>query len=226
MTSPQPGEQDTPQHAPTDERLLAAVKRAGRHHRPEAGHAAPVWAIVEHLGLSRRQGPGRLIRSRLEVLVRRGWLDRRQRHGSPLWELTPAGTRALERALSSGMAVELPESPQHRAWRTARTSAALEVGRFEVELLALLRDAGSMLGADPGPTSDAWFEIAERLRMGARLYGSAIHCLDEWHEPRDEQPDIDEHADPGDELLADAERSRRRSRRRGRRNTALWQLRL
>ena len=152
MTSPQRGEHDTPQHAPTDERLLAAVKRAGRHHRPEAGHAAPVWAIVEHLGLSRRQGPGRRIRSHLEALVRRGWLEQRKRQGSPLWELTPAGTRAIERALSAGTAIELPESPQHRTWRNARTSAALEVGRFEVELLALLRGAVSMLGADPGPS--------------------------------------------------------------------------
>ncbi len=226
MTSPQRGEHDTPQHAPTDERLLAAVERAGRHHRPDAGRAAPVWAIVEHLGLSRRQGPGRRIRAHLEALVRRGWLERRQRHGSPLWELTSTGTRALEQALGAGVPVELPESPQHRAWRNARALAVAEIERFERELLTQLRDAESMLGADPGPESDAWFEIAERLRLGARRYGSAIHCLNEWPEPRDEQADIDEHADPGDELLTGAERSRRRSRRRGRRNIALWHARL
>ena len=75
-----------------------------------------------------------------------------------MWELTAAGRRRLRAARAAGRVPDLPESPQHRAWRNARTAAANEIERFTRSLGADLDQATRLLEADPPARSDAWFE--------------------------------------------------------------------
>jgi hypothetical protein len=117
--------------------------------------------------------------------------------------------------------VDLPESPQHREWRNARALAAQEIEPFRSTLHDTIMEASALL--DDAPGSDAWFELAERLRCAAERLGSAIYCLHEWMEPSDDRADIDDHISPADLALAPRERRRRQARRAGRRNTRLWQ---
>jgi hypothetical protein len=79
-----------------------------------------------------------------------------------------------------------------------------------------------LLEAQARGESDAWFDVAERLRRAAWLVGSASYCLCEWAEPDDAQADIDTQEAPGDAALDEHERARVRARRRGRRNVLLW----
>jgi hypothetical protein len=83
-------------------------------------------------------------------------------------------------------------------------------------------ETAALLDSRPAASSDAWFELSERLGRAVWRLGSATYCLHEWAEPSDEVADIDDRSDPGDERLADDERARRRSHRAGRRNVALW----
>jgi hypothetical protein len=131
--------------------------------------------------------------------------------------------RHLRRARRDGDGVPpLPESPQHRAWRNARTAAAEELERFRASLRERLRRAELLLDAEPPPHSDAWLELAQELQRACRRVASASHCLYEWSEPDDERPDVDQRSEPGDAELDEDERARRQARRAGRRNLRLW----
>jgi hypothetical protein len=207
---------------PSLELVLAAVDRAVRH-GPRHGTDAPRWSILEHLEIPRRSRGARLVTPQLERLEASGLLQRsRRRGGAPGWSPTASGLRRLRDHRLAGCAEELPESPQHRAWRGARTAAAQEIERFRRRLEALLDEAEGLLQADPPPSSDAWFALAESLRDAVRRVGSATYCLREWVEPDEQCADIDEHTDPADERLDPAERVRVRARRLGRRNVWLW----
>jgi hypothetical protein len=206
---------------PSDELALAAVERAGRH-QALATAAVPVWSVLDHLGVPRRSAAARHVRTRLGTLVAGGWLERDSRHGVPTWELTSSGVRRLRRARRGGGVPPLPESPQHRAWRNARTAAAEELERFRASLREHLRQAELLLDAEPPPHSDAWLELAHELQRACRRVASASHCLYEWSEPDDERPDVDRHSEPGDAELDEDERARRQARRAGRRNLRLW----
>jgi hypothetical protein len=70
----------------------------------------------------------------------------------------------------------------------------------------------------PGYSSDAWFEVGERLHRACRRLGSATHCLHEWAEPPEDRSDHDERSEPSDAGLPIDERRRREARRAGRRN--------
>jgi hypothetical protein len=218
MPDPDPQTPATRVAAPTDELVLAAVERAARH---QARHrsAVPVWTILEHLGLRARSAPARHVRARLDALQAGGSLDCTRRHGVPTWALTDAGRRRLRRAASAG---QLPESPQHRAWRNARTAAARELERFRRLARERLECGEALLDADPPPHSDAWLELAEELQRACRRLASASHCLYEWDEPDDAHADIDEHIEPADRRLEPAQRKLTRARRAGRRNILLW----
>jgi hypothetical protein len=181
-----------------------------------------VWAILDHLAVPRRSVAAREVRSRLGVLHAADWLERSRRHGVPTWALTSAGLRHLRRARRARSAPRLPESPQHRAWHSARTAAAQEIERFRGSLRERLQEAALALDAHEPPHSDAWLELAEELQHACRRLASASHCLYEWVEPDDLCADIDEHLEPGDERLEEAERARSRARRVGRRNVRLW----
>lgn len=193
-----------------DDMLLAAVERAERH-RDRVG--VPVWLIFEHLAIPRRS---RRVRVQIQALVDARALTQTRVHGVVMWTISPQGRRRLERA----ELVELPEAPQHLAWRNARALAHQEIDRFRGALRSVIADATRLL--DDGGSSDMWFDLAERLRLSARRLGSATYCLAEWAEPTDEVTDVDDHVDPGDWLLEPEERQRRRALRPGRRNTSLW----
>jgi hypothetical protein len=204
----------------SDELVLAAVERASRHQARDIP-AVPVWAILEHLALPRRSAAARDARERLDALRAAGLLECARRHGVPTWALSAAGTAHLQVARRAGLLPALPESPQHRAWRNARTAAAQEIGRFREAAHVRLERAARLLEAEP-PPSDAWLDLAEELQRACRRLASATYCLCEWAEPDDERADIDERTAPEDEELAADERARRRARRAGRRNIRLW----
>jgi hypothetical protein len=201
--------------------VLAAVERAGRH-QAHGTPAVPVWAVLDHLAVAPRSALARHVRARLGAMQTTGWLARSRRHGVPTWALTAVGRRRLRRAQRTGELPSLPESPQHRAWRHARTLAAQEIARFRQALRERLEHAALALEAEPPPPSDAWLELAEELQRGCRRLASASHCLYEWPEPDDARADIDEYIEPADAQLDATERTLRRARRAGRRNVRLW----
>jgi hypothetical protein len=221
MSDAEQHQRATPSARVPDELVLAAVERAGRHQAHDTP-AVPVWAILEHLDVAQRSAPARHVRARLVAMQAAGWLDRSRRHGVPTWALTAAGRRRLRRAQRTGELPPLPESPQHRAWRHARTLAAHELARFREALRERLEHAALALDADPPPRSDAWLELGEELQRACRRLASAGHCLYEWPEPDDARADIDEHTEPTDAQLDARERTLRRTRRAGRRNVRLW----
>jgi len=220
-----------PEHSPRDrhrqgarpstELVLSALERAARHGPPDAPGASS-RAVLEHLDLRERSPGGREARRLLKELLRSGQLAHARRHGRDVWALTNSGRERLRRAVLSGLSGPLPESPQHRAWRQAQDAGALQIPRLRRELGEILEEASRLLGADPPAHSDAWFDLAERLRVAARRVGSAGHCLYEWSEPDDGHADRDELLEPADGLLDGAALPRRRALRTGRRNVLLW----
>jgi hypothetical protein len=194
------------------------VERAQRH-RTSAHPGVPIWTILEHLDVPRRGSAARRVRRRLDALQGDGLLERTRRHSVLTWALTRAGRERLEETACAG---ELPESPQHRAWRNARTLAAQELERFRGQLQGQLQDAELLLVTDPPPRSDAWLALAETLRHGCRRLASAYYCLQEWAEPDEAVADVDDGSGPDDAQLEPGELARRRALRSGRRNPALW----
>jgi hypothetical protein len=191
--------------------ILAAVERAARH-RADGGSAVLIYAVMEHLGLLPRGGGFGV---KLAELERAGLLQRKRLHRAQGWELTDSGRRRLQRARRAGQLSELPESPQHRAWRQERETAEAEIDGIRLELRGTLEAASALL--DAPSHSDDWFEYGDRLRRECRRIGVAIHCLQEWQEPDDARPDIDNRVEPTDKGLNPLERERRRARRVGRR---------
>jgi hypothetical protein len=206
--------------APSDELVLAAVARAVCH-RARDTPGVPAWAILEHLAIARRSAAARHVGERLDAMYAAGLLVRARRHSVPTWELSETG-RARLRDSSGVEAAQLPESPQHRAWRAAHSLAAHELVRFRDDLHERLGVAATALEAQSPPDSDAWLALAEELQRSCRRLASASYCLYEWDEPDDAHADVDEHFEPADEGLDPAARAVRRARRAGRRNTRLW----
>jgi hypothetical protein len=202
-----------------DELILAAIDRAARHRGRDGG--VPRGLIYMHLAIPSRSGAARHAYRRLPVLEVAGLLIRSRRNGIEVWELTSAGRRRL-RAARRADRVVLPESPQHRAWREARTLAGQEIGRFRRELDRGLTSAHRALRREPPVGSDTFFELAQQLRRECRRLGSAIYCLREWPEPDDARPDSYENLDPGEEHLPAIEQQRLRILRVGRRGIAPW----
>jgi hypothetical protein len=207
--------------------VLAAVERAALHRGGER-LAAPVWAVLAHLALARRSAAARHVRVRLGALAAAGELSSVRSHGVILWALTRQGQERLRHARDAGEPPALPESPQNRAWRTARAAAAEEIARFRRGLQELL-DATAALLAEPATHSDTWLERGEELRDACRRLGSATHCLYEWEQPDDAVADIDRREDPpgsrapsGETELDRRALARRRALRAGRRNIRLW----
>ncbi len=227
MSSPDPDPHAPIERPPSGALVLAAAARAELHRVEARGGArarvreaipgATLPSIAAHLGLSVRSAAAGELRAVLARLACAGSLARGRRHGVEVWTLTEAGRERLRRA-----GARLPESPQHRTWRTARMLAARELERFASELRGDLEAAEAMLRAERTLHSDAWLELGERLRVGARRIGSALHCLHEWPEPDDGRADVDERREPGDAALEEGRRRRLQARRSGRRNVRLW----
>jgi hypothetical protein len=206
----------------SDHMVLAALDRAERHsHREERG--VPLGAVIAHLGFVRTGGwTTRQLRPQLDALVAGGLVGTLRRHSIAIWELTETGRERLVAHRASGEVDELPESPQHRAWRDARTSSAARIDRFAMELRRDLAEAITLVNRYRQVRSDRWFELAARLSHEGKRLGSARHCIFEWPEPDDARRDADDRSDPGDERLSEPELRRRRYLRSGRRSTFLW----
>jgi hypothetical protein len=100
----------TPVHVIPDELVLAAIERAERH-RTNDVPGVPIWAITEHLGIARRSGSARHVRSRLRALEASWSLECLRVRSVQVWALTAAGRRRLQRAVRAGDVPPLPESP-------------------------------------------------------------------------------------------------------------------
>jgi hypothetical protein len=187
-----------------DDLLLAAMERAELHSGRERP-GVPLLSIKEHLGLAHNSWTSRRLRPGMDRLEAAGLVKRSRRHGVVVWILMSDGHDRLE-AVRAGRGLDaLPESPQHRVWREARTAAAERISELRNDLRYALLGATSVLEADPQPTpSDTWFEFGERLAHACARLGSATYCCHEWAEPDDSYADLDS---PG---------------HRGRRNTRPW----
>jgi hypothetical protein len=154
-------------------------------------------------------------------LVSQGTISKEKRHGLEVWVLTSKGKRRLSKERRAGTELVLPESPQHQAWKNARTVAGEEIGRFtqvlrerleEAEQLLLLEDTGS----------DAWFMLSDQLRNACWRVGSATYCLKEWVEPDDAKADR-EHLTPAERKLPEAKLNRLKQMQSGRREPLGYQ---
>jgi hypothetical protein len=204
----------------SDAIVLAAVERAKRH-REREGEGVMISDIAEHLGFVHGSWTTRRLRPQIDTLIAEGSLTRSRRHGVVVWELTAVGRGGLERTRRAGEVEELPEAPQHRAWRHARATAGERIDGFRAQAREALEDAAMLLDAADA-RSDAWFGIAERLQAACWRVGSASHCLREWREPDDARPDVDDRCDTGDDMLDSEELGGARYRRTGRRGVWRW----
>jgi len=186
----------------SDGLILAALERAESHRgRDEPGVLYAM--VVDHLGLRMGSATGRRMRPRFRELEAGGLIRSFKRHGSVVYTFTARGRKRLDTARRAGEVGELPESPQHRAWREARRGSEARMGEFRAALQTLLDEAAALL-VDDAASSEAWFVLGERLQRACVWMGSATHCLREWAEPDDASADIDD------------------GPRRGRRNPGLW----
>src|ERR1019366_1013991 len=116
--------------------------------------------------------------------------------------LSNAARKRLAAWQRAGKVPDLPESPQHRTWRMARTYAAENIDRLRSEVSVDLDRGAALLARGRRARSDAWFELKEHLSRRLWRLGSVTHCLYEWDEPDDTTADIDDREDPGDEQLS------------------------
>jgi hypothetical protein len=175
--SEEAGQELGPYTEVADALIFAAVERAMRHVKPEPDTNRLLWP-------------------RLEGLRRAGLLTVTEPRHEPLWSLTDIGQERLASAREAGEVGDLPESPQYRAWRHARTKAAVRIDGFRSELLYAVGEAQSFIDRYRPPMSKEWFEVSERLRLASWRMASATYCLTEWIEPEDEFPDVDENPGP------------------------------
>jgi DNA-binding PadR family transcriptional regulator len=176
----------------TDGLILAALERAER----QTG-SSEVWlrVFVEHLGFEPRAPTSRRLRPDLGYLCHAGLLRRGEAKGREYWSLTAEGREELARSRAADVIGELPESPQHRAWREARMRARAELPGFRRLVHAVLGEARELSAGYEHGASLECFELAELLSSALWLLGSATHCLAEWQEPEDHIADVDR--DPG-----------------------------
>lgn len=177
--------------------------------------------IAHHLGFVHAPWTTRGLRPQLEALVAAGEMSRDRPHGIVVWGLANAGSKRLARARWADEVGELPEAPQHRAWRHARAAAGERIEGFREQVRRAVGEAACLLDALDAD-SDAWFAAAERLHSACRWLGSAAYCLREWQEPDDAHADVDDRCAPGDKRLDPGERGRVRTRRAGRRSAWEW----
>ena len=173
--------------------ILAAVERAARH---EQSDEVATTCVAEHLGFEPTKKAIRLLHSRLDRLRDEGSLTRVARDGADAWLLTSEGRAELEEGYEAEEGGELPEAPQHRAWREARVAAAVRLEGFKDEIGTMLEEATELLAQARPARSSEWIAVSQRLSSAAWRVGSATHCLYEWIEPDDDFPDVDEAPGP------------------------------
>ena len=174
---------DDPGEEITDGLILAALERAER----QTG-SGEVWlrVFVEHLGLEATASTSRRLRPDLGYLCHAGLLRRGEAKGREHWSLTSEGREELARSRAADVIPDLPESPQHRAWREARIRAGAEVPGFRRLAYTVVEEARELDAGHEHGASAECFEMAERLCWAFWLLGSATHCRAEWQEPEDD----------------------------------------
>ncbi len=187
----------------TDGLVLAAVERAVLHEQEEGVLTS---VLMAHLGLAWAPPTNQKFFPRLDELRQAGLLTSTERRGEPYWSLTSVGQERLTEEREAGEVGALPESPQHRAWRHARTQAAVRIEGFRDDLSDAHSKADDLLSQYRPVMSKEWFELSEWLHSAAWRLASATYCLTEWLEPEDHRPDVDENPGP----------------KPGRRNVAAW----
>src|SRR5680860_512010 len=140
------GREPTPYASLPEGHILAAIERAACHQRSDE---VPVLVVVEHLGFEPTQDSTRQLRLRPERLHDSGWLTRAQREARETWGLTAVGREQLAKCREGGAVGDLPESPQHRAWRQARVKAALRIDGFRREMGELWGETDRLLRWEP-----------------------------------------------------------------------------
>jgi hypothetical protein len=125
-----------------DELVLAAIDRALLHRQ-----ASEVWlsVVAEHLGFEPGAPTTRRLRPQLVELHRDGLVTVEIRYSREYVSLTSAGQVRFDRSRRARMVGELPESPQHRAWRLARIEARRRRDEFRSP------DSRPDVDEDPGP---------------------------------------------------------------------------
>jgi len=177
----------------TDGFVLAAAERAARHEQEQEVLTSELTA---HLGFEGGPSTNKHLWPRLEELRRAGLLTTTERRGEPVWSLTSVGRERLEKEREVGQIGDLPESPQHRAWRHAREQAAVRIEGFKAGLTETVEEADDLINQYRPVMAQEWFALHERLRWASWRFASATHCLTEWPEPDDELPDVDENPGP------------------------------
>ncbi|HEX3520387.1 MAG TPA: hypothetical protein VHT29_15250 [Solirubrobacteraceae bacterium] len=172
---------------PSNDLILAAIERAICHRGGNDPQA--LSTIKQHLGLPHNGWTTLQLRPKLQALEATGLIEQSRLRSKPLWRLTREGHKRLDAVRA---AIVLPESPQHQRWSEARNAAGERIAGFRGDLRGALDEAIALLEADHETDSTTWFELSERLRQAGRLFASAIHCLREWPEPNDSQPDKDD----------------------------------
>lgn len=120
-------------YTPVDDALiLAAAERAALHEPDEAVFTS---VLTNHLGFEAVPETNKQLWPRLEELRRAGLLTTVDHRGEPLWGLTTVGRERLAAEREADRVGELPEAPQHRAWRHAREEAAVRIEGFREELI-------------------------------------------------------------------------------------------
>lgn len=177
----------------TDGLVLAAVERAELH---EQEGEVLTSVLMAHVGFEWAPPTNRLFFPRLDELRQADLLTSTERRGEPFWSLTSVGREQLAREREAGEVGDLPESPQHRAWRHARVEAALRIEEFKNSVAEAWEATDEQLLRVHPANSDEWFELSERLRFVTWRLGSATYCLNEWIEPADERSSVDEAPGP------------------------------
>jgi hypothetical protein len=162
--SEETGQELGPYTEVADTLIFAAVDRAMHHEQEDEGLTS---ALIAHLGFRWEPDTNRPLWSRLEGLRRAGLLTTTERRGEPFWSLTDVGRERLASAREAGEVDDLSESPQHRAWRHARTKAAVQVEGFRSDMYDALQEAGDLIGQYRPVMSKECFELSERLRLAS-----------------------------------------------------------
>lgn len=174
---------ETKKPAPTDEQLFAAIDRAERHRGSDRGVA--LETVKEHLGLKRGGWSTIQMRPQLDRLQADGLIEQFRRAGCKAWSLTDAGHRRLAYVQRMSGVPALPEAPQHRVWREARSQAEERIDSFLIDMRERLTAAASLLAVGDEVGSDQWIAMGDRLHFGCERLASVIYCLSEWAEPDD-----------------------------------------
>jgi hypothetical protein len=176
----------------SDATILVALHRAERHDGPNPWDETGVYwnSLLAHLGFRRAAGSTRALRPRIEALIDAGLIVKTRNRGRERWGLTDFGRERVAQAREDGEA-DLPDSPQVREWKRAHLEATERIESIRQRVGSELQDALKLFEAGDGD-SDAWYDVAGRLKVACRRLGGATFCLHEWDEPDDEHPDLDD----------------------------------